>query len=63
MTDDPTNQPIIDLVTAITAAEDEMSTLLRQVLDGECIIIITSEGVSVHPAKAKRIRFEDDSTA
>jgi hypothetical protein len=63
MTDDPTNQPIIDVVTAITATEGEAITLLRQVLDGECIIIITSEGVSAHPAKARRIRFEDESTA
>lgn len=57
--DDPTVQPVIDLIQALAATEDEADTVSRQLVDGEIAIIITTDGVRVYPVAGKVIEFRD----
>lgn len=57
--DDPTIQPVIDLIKAIAATEDEADTIRQQLVDGEVAIIITTDGISVQAVAGKVIDIRD----
>lgn len=57
--DDSTVQPVIDLINAIVATEDEADALRQRLADGEVAIIITTDGISIQPIAGKVIDIRD----
>lgn len=57
--DDSTIQPVIDLINAIVATEDEADTTRQRLVDGEVAIIITTDGISIQSVAGKVIDVRD----